>query len=403
MTGWSVRIASLGAVGVLALGHTLAPAAPAFADPIPPGPAMGGLRFDPSTCVDMTPVEPQDAWQVQRLGLESPSITATGAGIRIAVIDTGIDAADNPALDGVVSEQYDLAENSQEINCEHGTQVASLIAGNGSTDGSSDFRGVAPDATIIGFRALASAGEDKGQREPLAPTIEAIDEAVAMDVDIINISQQGSDTPAYRAAVNRALTAGIVVVAAAGNQGQDGPPPYPASYPGVIAVGMTDINDVAHTSSQSNPELTVSVAAPGADVIAANPSAGGQSWAAITGTSFAAPLVTGVVALLLEQEPGMTPDEVQQRLEETADPPAGAVPDPQLGFGIVNPARALSALPVPPAVDESGVSQPASAPHPFQRPAVDQRGRNLALLFAGAGVVLVLGGVGTASAVRARR
>lgn len=374
-------------------------------------PARAAERpFDAQTCVDYEPNDPAPAWHVQRLGLDSPELTATGAGVTIAVLDTGVDNADNPVLEGVVDQSLDFAEPSEETDCTHGTQVTSLIAGQPAPG--TAFRGVAPNASIIAMRVLTSAdpaGGPGGQRgeqprgEPLGPTIAAIDRAIALDVDIINISQQGSDTPAYRAAITRALDAGVVVVAASGNQGIDGPPQFPGGYPGVIAVGMANRDDVADAKSQANDGLEVTVGAPGVDILVANPSGGSQSWNTQVGTSFAAPLVSGTVALMLEDDPSLTPADVQQRLEETADPPAGAVPDRQLGYGIVNPARALSDLP-PLAPAPGPTREPEQiAPHPDDRPQPDQTARNLALAIAALGCGVVALGVGTVLALRARR
>lgn len=392
------RALAAGTVAALACG-------PALAVPTPAQAAEG--PFDASTCTDYEPFEPAPAWQVDRLDLDSPALTASGEGITIAVLDTGIDDSDNPVLEGVVAESLDFAGPAEDINCQHGTQVASLIAGQTPEDGSTSFRGVAPRAKVIGMRVLTSASADPNesgqQGEPLTPTIAAIDRAIEMDVDIINISQQGTDTVAYQDAITRAIDAGIVVVAAAGNQGDEGPAPYPASYPGVIAVGMTDSNDVAHESSQSHPDLEVTVAAPGVDVLAANPSGGGQSWEKATGTSFATPIVSGTVALMLEDDPSLTPPDVRKRLQESADPPAGAVPDPQLGYGVVNPGRAMSDLPALAPAAEQSPEPPQLAPHPHDRPEPNHLARNLSVGFALGVAGIVTLGLGTVMALRARR
>lgn len=391
------RLLATGAsTALLAFGVTAGPAPVASADERP---------FDANRCVDYEPNDPAPAWQVDRLGLEDDALTATGAGVTIAVLDTGIDNASNPALEGVVVNSLDFAAQTDEVDCQHGTQVASLIAGQPAADGSTSFRGVAPNADIIAMRVLTSASpqEDSPQGEPLTPTIDAIHRAIDMDVDIISISQQGTHSSAYAQAITDALDAGIVVVAASGNQGSDGPVQYPAAYPGVIAVGMADRNDVADERSQSNKELEVTVGAPGVDVLVANPSGGTQSWEPVTGTSFAAPLVTGTVALMLEDDPSLSPEDVQQRLEETADPPAGAVPDPQLGYGIVNPARSLSDLPPLAPAPARTTAPPQVAPHPLKRPKPDHLARNLSVGLAVVGVVTVALGTGAHQLHRARR
>lgn len=328
-----------------------------------PAPAAEGVGepFDAARCQSLQPApyfnDPTADWPHKRLRTSEVHQLATGKGIRIAVVDTGIDTDQNPALTrngrSKVAASYNFAgydrSKDKQVECVHGTGVASLIVGHGG-----GLDGLAPDAEIIGMRALQAvkpvddSGRPTGQEEPepLAPTIAGIRKAIELKVDIINISQQGSDSPEYRAAINDALSAGIVVVAASGNHGGEAAPPYPASYRGVIAVGMTTIDDLPNPLSQFNPELKVSVAAPGVAIQVAGPSGPqGQNFHTDNGTSFAAPLVSATVALLLQREPKLTPAQVKKRLEDTADPPAAAVPDKQLGFGIVNPYQALTAVP----------------------------------------------------------
>ncbi|WP_026927992.1 S8 family serine peptidase [Granulicoccus phenolivorans] len=362
-----------------------------------PAYAVGeGEAFDPSTCAAFRKNTPSQAWQVSRLHPERAWPIATGKGVRIAVIDTGIDTVENPALTRnnrpLITESHNFAGYDKvkgqgtrvSTDCQHGTQVASLIVGH-TDDRATNFSGIAPDATVISLRALQQTKAE--QPEPLEPTVKAIQKAIELRVNVINISQQGSDTPEYRQAIRSAINAGIVVVAAAGNLGgQNVPPPFPAAYPGVIAVGMSTVNDVAEPRSQYHRDLQVSVAAPGEQVLLANPSEQhNQSWQADTGTSYAAPIVSAVVALILEKYPDLTPAQVRQRLESSADPPRAAVPDRQLGYGIVNPYAALTVI--------SGNSTPGpspvptgSAPHPMaaQR---DSLGPRLGAL--GIGVVAI--------------
>jgi len=188
------------------------------------------------------------------------------------------------------------------------------------------------------------------------PLAAAINDAVASHVDIINISQEGSDDTRIRQAVANAVSHGVIVVASSGNAGNSGPK-YPAAYPGVISVGMTTTSDAPHPSSEEGVGVDVTVAAPGDAIVSLLPSGpqgatstetylkSSQIWNTEPGTSFAAPIVTGVVALMLQkakaEDVTLTPAEVMRRLELTADPPPGAVPDAQLGYGTVNPQKAV--------------------------------------------------------------
>ena len=325
--------------------------------------------LDVSLCRAFPPSGNQGAhaWQMDRLRLKEAWALATGKGVTVAVVDTGtsnINSAyftgnDVTSLNMIALEDKDRQDG---LDCGHGTQVTSLIASTSGIDARTNFGGVAPDAKVIAYRSLAVPLDDEGKQrsESPAPTVAAITEAIAAQVDIINISQvMGVKDPAYEAAIAKAIAAGIVVVAAAGNtdSGLRGPA-YPASYPGVISVGATKPDDTPSEISYSAPGMQVTIAAPGHLVTALAPSTkpsatdmtslvANQAYANVTGTSFAAPLVTGVVALLLEREPDLTPAQVKQRLVETADRPVAAPPDPKVGWGVVNPVRALVGTTVP--------------------------------------------------------
>ncbi|WP_460744730.1 S8 family serine peptidase [Mariniluteicoccus endophyticus] len=367
-----------------------------------------GEPFSASTCIDYPKQAPVASWATERLKAEKAWPLATGKGVRIAVLDTGIDTEGVAVLTRaesghqVVRENYNFAGwdairgngNEKKADCTHGTKIAALIAGNAQPGSGTDFTGIAPDADIIGMRTLQAAvrlDEEKANKpEPLEPTIKAIRRAIDLKVDIINISAAGTGSPEYERAISDAIDAGIVVVAAAGNSGSSASRPYPASYPGVIAVGMTDARDVAHPQSQSHERLKVTVAAPGVDVLVPNPSSpsGGAAWQTDTGTSFAAPQVAGVVALMLEREPDLTPAEVKQRLQDSADPPPAAVPDKQLGHGIVNPYAALTAMPGGSRTPgPTPKPPPGRAPLPNERPLTGGRGADLALVLGGVAVL----------------
>lgn len=312
---------------------------------------------------------PRSAWHLERLQMESVWKVATGKGITVAVIDTGVATVGSPFLDdGRVTTLNYLGEATQKdvdangMDCIHGTQVVSLIAA-GRPDGNpvdprTNFAGIAPDARVISYRTLSSSpGQGSTERDPIQPTIDAVKDATARDVDIINLSQSVYGDPridAYGEAIAAALAKGIVVVAAAGNAdtGQ-GPPSFPAAFPGVIAVGISTRSD--SSSELSLPGPYVSVGAPGMDLLALGPSISrkdaphtNQAYeSGIDGTSFAAPIVSGVVALMLEKDTSLTPQEVKSRLEMTADLPGTTIPDSRIGHGIVNPMRAVAGVPRP--------------------------------------------------------
>ncbi|MGJ3508239.1 S8 family serine peptidase [Enemella sp. A6] len=386
--------------GAVGSGVLLAP--PLQAHAIEPG-----EPYDTKMCRDWASEPAGKSWQVERMKPEQAWSRNQGEGVTIAVIDTGVDTDGVPMLEGadvttVNFTGFEFREKNEGMDdCAHGTSVVGLIVGQPDTDPNTNMVGIAPRAKVIAMRTLQVSvwdpEEGEPELEPLEPTIAAIEEAVRLKVDIINISQQGSDTPAYRAAIKKAIDNDIVVIAAAGNKGSSSELPYPAAYPGVIAVGMSGPGDLPNELSQWHRDLRVSVAAPAVEIPVVRPSGSeyGAAYALESGTSFAAPQVTGTVALMLSDNPDLTPDEVQARLELTADPPPMAVPDKQLGYGIVNPQRAVTGVvprdPEPPASPPPGTP----APDPDDRVRPDTTMRNVALALSGAGVL----GLGLAAAL----
>lgn len=232
------------------------------------------------------------------MDLGSSHQLATGRGVRIAVLDTGFDE-DHPLLDPVMIEGIDVVDSHRNVGDwmnaidddgdglvdeahGHGTYVAGVIAQ------------VAPGATIIPIRVLEADGVGT-----IYSVIDGIDEAIARDADIINISFGTSvDSPALKAAVKRAQEEGIVVIAAAGNNGSKDKQ-YPAAYGHVIAVSAYDPNN-AGLANFGNYGDWIDVSAPGVDIRSSRP---GGSMGVWSGSSLAAPIVSGQVALLIELDP----------------------------------------------------------------------------------------------------
>ncbi|WP_250037686.1 type VII secretion-associated serine protease mycosin [Paractinoplanes maris] len=322
---------------------------------------------------------------------------ATGAGVRVAVIDSGVDA-DHPQLRGRVAQGADFLhdERSGRQDCAgHGTAVASIIGA--APAGDTGFQGLAPDAVIVPVRISEQLeiGDDVvGDRGSPAQFADAIDWAVDEgDADVINLSLvMTRDDDEVRAAVARAVAAGVVVVAAAGNKGgpDDGNPvPFPADYDGVIGVGAINNNGVRASFSQRGDY--VDLVAIGEPVTVANRVSGHAS---VSGTSFATPFVSATAALLKQRFPAITPAQVRQRLIATADPAPGGASSLEYGSGALNPFRALTATlntqarPVP-APELVNGNDPGAAALAARR----DRSQQNAMLFAavGAGVVVLLG------------
>ena len=288
---------------------------------------------------------------------------ADGAGVTIAVIDTGV--ADHPRLGGVLDGGDVTGGAGAFHDCDaHGTFVAGLAAGRPAED---SFAGVAPAASVLSIRHTTG---DEGTLTSLAT---AVDAAVEHASRVINISLTSCAPPGVvppgaaevTSAVQRAEQSGAVVVAAAGNTGGDCPEgavAWPAILEEVIAVTAAESAMPADAAAEAVPDAPgteavpagyavaaewVDVAAPGGPVV--GPSPDGETMAdlqvtgsratPIVGTSFAAPLVSGTAALILSRHPGLSPAEVRHIITASASPVAST---PGMGVGVVDPVAAVA-------------------------------------------------------------
>jgi len=335
---------------------------------------------------------PDEPWPQARYDLAAVHRISQGSGVTVAVLDSGVDAT-HPQLVGAVRGGGDPLENSSnglEDCAGHGTAVASIIAAR-PVPGVA-FQGIAPQATILSIRVGDRRATEDGYvgSGDVSALVAGIQAAVAAQPRpaVLNLSiSTTTDSPALRSAIQAALDADIVVVAAVGNLAERGnPTPYPAAYDGVVGVGAIGSTDVRYGPSQVG--RYVDLVAPGEQVLAAAPLAG---HVAVSGTSFAVPFVAGTAALIRARWPGLNRTEVVRRLLATADPPAGGQPSLDYGYGVVNPLRALTEI-LPPADDqEVPAAEPVlDAAGLGASPATGPSGRVLAvaatLLLAAAGV-----------------
>jgi membrane-anchored mycosin MYCP len=319
---------------------------------------------------------------------------ATGRGVRVAVIDSGVDAG-HPQLRNRVARGADFLHDDPDGRQDcvgHGTGVAGIIAAQPST--ATGFQGLAPDAVVVPIRIseqLEIDGKAVGDRGTPAQFAEAIDFAVEQaDAEVINLSLvMTDDNPLVRAAVERALAAGVVVVAAAGNLGDargGNPTPYPAAYDGVIGVGAVNRDGSKASFSQYGPYVDLVAIGEGVTLAAL---VGGHR--VDNGTSFAAPFVSATAALIRQRFPGLTPAQVARRLTATADPAPGGPRSAEYGAGLLNPYRAVTETLGPD-------TRPAAGPTMMsgEDPAVvalaerRARSREMAVVFAAVGVGAVL-------------
>ena len=329
----AVCAAALLLTGPAVLASPAQAAPPGLPGPRPGCPAQPGI------------VAPAAApWAQQELGFASVWKRTRGAGVTVAVVDSGVDA--NPQFGDRVIPGQDLVAGTKRgippgADCVgHGTAVASIIAA-APVPGVS-FTGVAPAARILSVKI---SGTDTF---PTSVTPQGIMDAVQFGADVINLSlATPDDVQGLRTAVEYALHHNVVVVAAAGNDigqgssdGTDGTGPfYPAAYPGVLAVGAVGPGGVlAGFSDRYTP---VGVTAPGVNITSAYPGTFPAAYAPVqNGTSFAAAFVSGVVALVRSAHPGLNAAQVVARIEATAHGAAG----PGTGHGLVDPVRAVTAV-----------------------------------------------------------
>ena len=245
----------------------------------------------------------------------------TGEGISIAIIDTGVDY-NHPDLKDNYVKGYDFVNNDNDPIDDHGhgTHCAGIALGSGKT--SLMYVGVAPEADLYVYKVLDESGEGV-----VSSLIAAMEHAVQDGVDIISLSLGGdSETAnpddALSEAADNAVNEGVVVVAAAGNNGIAGIISSPGCARNVTCVGASDYNDkVADFSSRGPVEwngktlMKPDIVAPGVDIKSARM---GGGYTTKGGTSMATPHVAGAAALMLQINPDLTPEEVKTLLKENA-------------------------------------------------------------------------------------
>ncbi|MEW6454672.1 MAG: S8 family serine peptidase [Pseudomonadota bacterium] len=265
-------------------------------------------------------------YMVDKLQLEQVHRLASGKNVTVAVIDSEADKQ-HTELQGQIAEQFNAVGEAEKAHS-HGTAMVGAIS---SRD---RLLGVAPGAKILAVRAFS---ESQQSAEGTTYNIlKSIDWAVSQGARVINMSFAGPRDPSLERTLKKAYDQGVVLIAAAGNAGPKSPPLYPGADPSVIAVTATDVADRGFKMANQGPY--VSVASPGVDVLAPAPQ---ESYQMSTGTSIATAHVSGVVALMLERDPTLTPADVRRILEATATDLGPKGKDTQFGWGLVNPQKAL--------------------------------------------------------------
>jgi Subtilase family len=252
---------------------------------------------------------------------------ASGNKVLVAIIDSEVDRA-HPDLAGAITASFNAASAAEPAHT-HGTGMAGAIAAHRT------MLGTAPRVGLLTVRAFsATANSAEGTTFNI---LKGLDWAADQGARVVNMSFAGPADPRLRDALQKANNRGMVLIAAAGNAGPTSPPLYPAADPGVIGVTATDSRDAVF--SGANRGNYIAVAAPGVDVFAPAPNGAYQL---STGTSIAAAEVSGVVALMIERNPALTPAAVRRILMDTATrlgPKGGR----DFGAGLVNAYEAVRA------------------------------------------------------------
>lgn len=244
-----------------------------------------------------------------------------GGGAKIGMIDTPVDLG-NPAFEGGhVMQRSFLPAGVTAAPADHGTAIASLLVGSGV--------GLMPGGALRAAAVFRLRGEH-GADTTAELVARALDWLVGQHVEVINLSFGGPRDQIVEAAILRVEQRGVAVVAAAGNGGADAPPVYPAAQPGVI--GVTAVDSRLGAYAHANHGDYIAFAAPGVDVWTAAPGAAGKYE---SGTSYAVPFATAVLAAAKDAQPAASWDAIEKALQAHAKDLGPPGKDPTFGWGLI--------------------------------------------------------------------
>lgn len=289
----------------------------------------------PVATVSHTPSVRQ--WYLERINAQATWDNAINP-VRVAIIDTGIDPS-HPDLAARIVDMIDVfADPDMRDRQGHGTHTAGIIAA--QPNHHMNTRGICQVCQIVAIKAI----NDDGYGSDVT-VAQGIDYAIRAGAVVMNLSVgSGADTPAIRSAIERALAADVVVVAAAGNTtSSNAQHIFPAAYPGVLAVSAVDSTDMIASFARSGP--STDIVAPGVDIFNTSPFGAGYSLE--QGTSTAAPQVTAAVGLMRSIRPDLRAPQIQEILMANADDLGPPGYDDIYGHGLLNVDAAVAALSLP--------------------------------------------------------
>lgn len=269
-------------------------------------------------------------YALEKMAIFAAHELATGEGVAVAVIDSLIDPT-HPEFSKASIELIDATGGASGAAHEHGTSIAGVIASRGT------LTGVAPDARLMGVRAFLE--DDRGAAHGTSWRVStALDRAHAAGARVVNMSFAGPEDPLLARSVAGLLRRGAIAVAAAGNEGPDAPPLYPAAYPGVIAVTAVDKENLIY--GRASRGAHIAVAAPGVDILTPVPKNGYQ---VASGTSLAAAHISGLAALVLSRSPSLNAADVLEILLSSTTAVGESGRNPVFGAGLPDALTAIRA------------------------------------------------------------
>jgi subtilisin family serine protease len=291
------------------------------------------------------PLRPQQ-WALNAVPFEATWPVTRGAGVTVAVIDTGIAAAHQDLAGSVVGGE-DLADDQASVDPAsngmvdpdgHGTHVAGVIAAHANNG--IGVTGAAPLARLMPVRVLDANGTGVASN-----VAQGIIWAADHGARVMNLSLGGGPSDGMEEAIQYANSKGAVVVGAGGNSYQQGnQPTYPAAYPEAIAVAAVD--EHLQRAAFSNTGSYIDLAAPGVDVLSTYGGSKPNDYEWMDGTSMATPFVSAAAALLIAENSSLSAARVAQILEQTANDLGAPGKDSSYGYGFLNPkAAAIAAMP----------------------------------------------------------
>ncbi|RRR84716.1 type VII secretion-associated serine protease mycosin [Streptomyces sp. RP5T] len=298
------------------------------------------LATAPAASADQTR---RDQWALDTLQAESVWKISKGKGVTVAVIDDGVNA-EHQDLRGNVLQGKDFIDGDNDASPaedDHGTGMASIIAGHGHGAGAADgVIGLAPEAKILPIRV--NLGKGSGFADEIRYAVDHGAKVINISMILEDTRYENSGSPEDLAAVSYALDKDVLIVAGAGNDGRGPDLPFPANAAGVVAVGGVDESGKYWPNSNYGPKVMLT--APATRIVTAG--APGNRLRIGDGTSDSTAFVSAAAALLRSKFPDLTAGQVANRLVRTAVLPASekglSLPDEKYGYGTIRPFAALT-------------------------------------------------------------